>query len=177
MRGRFLSCEARIEHERGLSAAARVGLEKESHALARRQRRLEDTVLQLMERQESARTRVKELADRMAGLEDQLESRNRRLAAELAELSAESAKVALERETEAGSLPSDLLHLYEAQRAHHGSVGAAMLRDGRCGGCRLELTVTELRTIRAAEPAAVVRCEHCGRILVRTRPEALPRGQ
>ena len=38
----------------------------------------------------------------------------------------------------------------------------------RCEGCRLELSGSELATVRAAAPDDVVRHDECGRILVRT---------
>jgi len=46
-------------------------------------------------------------------------------------------------------------------------VGAAALRGRRCEGCRLELNPLDLDAIRAKGEDQVVRCEECGRILVR----------
>jgi len=67
----------------------------------------------------------------------------------------------------AADLPADLIKLYEQIREHTG-MGAALLRAGRCEGCRLELTPTDLQRIRSAPPDEVLRCEECRRILVRT---------
>ncbi|MDR3202861.1 MAG: C4-type zinc ribbon domain-containing protein, partial [Bifidobacteriaceae bacterium] len=52
-------------------------------------------------------------------------------------------------------------------RASRGGVGAAALRGATCGGCRLELNPHDLQAIRVAAEDEVVRCEECGRILVR----------
>lgn len=65
-------------------------------------------------------------------------------------------------------LPEDLLALYDRVARRTGSSGAAELRAGHCGGCGLEIDQAELRAIATAAPNAVVRCEECGRILVRT---------
>ena len=43
----------------------------------------------------------------------------------------------------------------------------------RCEGCRLELNPTDLGRMRAAGADAVLRCEECGRILVRTPDSGL----
>ena len=60
--------------------------------------------------------------------------------------------------------------LYDRIRAHSGT-GAAPLLQRRCGGCRLELNVVDLGRFRSAAEDEVLRCEECGRILVRT-PES-----
>ena len=46
-----------------------------------------------------------------------------------------------------------------------GGVGAAMLRQRRCEGCRIELSGSELASVRNAAPDEVVRCDNCRRIL------------
>ena len=70
-------------------------------------------------------------------------------------------------------LPSELalLTLYDRIRTQTGTTGTAMLKARQCQGCRIELYGSELATVRNADPHEVVRCENCGRILVRT-PES-----
>ena len=65
-------------------------------------------------------------------------------------------------------LDAGLVALYERLRGQLGGSGAAALRGSRCEGCRLELNPLDLEQIRARPVDAVVRCEECGRILVRT---------
>jgi len=69
-------------------------------------------------------------------------------------------------------VPGDLLALYAKIGASHGGVGAAELRQRRCTGCQLEVNAADLRRFAAAPPSEVLRCEECGRILVRTRASA-----
>jgi hypothetical protein len=52
-------------------------------------------------------------------------------------------------------------------------VGAAALHRGRCQGCQLTLTPADINRIRAEAADAVVRCEECRRILVRTAESGL----
>jgi predicted nucleic acid-binding Zn-ribbon protein len=46
-------------------------------------------------------------------------------------------------------------------------VAAALLVNGRCGGCHLALPATEVDRLRKLPADALVRCEQCERILVR----------
>ena len=73
----------------------------------------------------------------------------------------------------AGGIPEALLSLYDRIRTQTGSTGAAMLQARACQGCRLELYGNELSAVRNADPHEVVRCENCGRILVRTAESGL----
>lgn len=73
----------------------------------------------------------------------------------------------------AGSVPADLLKLYDKLRQQQGGIGAAKLYQRSCQGCRQELAITELNEIRQAAPNTVARCENCRRILVRTAESGL----
>ncbi len=71
----------------------------------------------------------------------------------------------------AAELPDDLITMYQKLRERNGGIGAAPLVGKRCMGCRMELAPSDLGKFKAAAPDAVLRCEECGRILVRT-PES-----
>jgi hypothetical protein len=79
----------------------------------------------------------------------------------------------LARETVATDVPPDLMALYVKLGAGRGGVGAAELRQRRCTGCQLEVNAAELRAFAAAPADEVLRCEECGRILVRTPQSGL----
>ncbi|KOX29860.1 MULTISPECIES: zinc ribbon domain-containing protein [Streptomyces] len=148
-------------------------LQREIASLAKRQGDLEDVVLEVMERRESAQERVAELTERVGAVQGKLDDATARRDAAVEELDAEAASVTKEREVVAGSVPDDLLKLYEKLREQQGGVGAAKLYQRSCQGCRQELAITELGEIRAAAPDTVVRCENCRRILVRTADSGL----
>lgn len=126
-----------------------------------------------MERRESAQERVTELTDRVAAVQAKVDDATARRDAATQELDAEAATVTKEREVVAGSVPADLLKLYDKLRAQQGGVGAARLYQRRCEGCRLELNITEINDVKAASPDTVLRCENCRRILVRTADSGL----
>lgn len=126
-----------------------------------------------MERRESAQERAGELAERLSSVQAKADDATARRDEAAAVLDADSAAATKEREVVAGSIPADLLKLYDKLRVKEGGVGAAKLFQRRCEGCRLELNITELNEVRAAAADAVVRCENCRRILVRTSESGL----
>lgn len=148
-------------------------LQHEIASLAKRQSDLEDVVLEVMERRESAQVRAAELTERVAAVQAKIDDAAGRRDAAYEQLDAEVAAVTKERAVIAGSVPADLLKLYEKLREQQGGIGAAKLYQRRCDGCRLELNITELNEVRAAAPDAVLRCENCRRILVRTAESGL----
>ncbi|MEV7870597.1 C4-type zinc ribbon domain-containing protein [Streptomyces sp. NPDC088124] len=148
-------------------------LQREIVSLARRQGDLEDIVLEVMERRESAQERVAELTERVSAVQAKADDAAARRDAAVGEFDAEAATVAKERGIVAGSVPADLLKLYEKLRGQQGGVGAARLFRRRCEGCQLELNITEVNEVKAAPADAVLRCENCRRILVRTADSGL----
>jgi predicted nucleic acid-binding Zn-ribbon protein len=157
----------------GVPAKEITGLQHEVTSLARRQSVLEDELLELMESQETADAQVAQLRSE---LQEILAARATAAAARdqaFAEIDDALGTRRTERDRLAGTLPGDLLALYDKVREANGGVGAAMLRQRRCEGCRLELSGSELAEVRAAKPENVVRCDNCRRILVRTAESGL----
>lgn len=141
--------------------------------LKKRLTELEDAELEVMEELEAARG----LEQTVAAEKSNLEGRGRALTASRDEKAAgltdhiaqqEAARLALVPE-----LPADLLALYDRIRAKAGGVGAALLQRGRCSGCQLQVTASDLGSYRAAPPTEVLRCAECDRILVRTAESGL----
>lgn len=157
----------------GLPAKELEGLQHEVATLARRQSSLEDNLLEVMEQHEEADATLAELTAQRAVLDGEVAELETARAAAFTEIDAAADERAGARITVAGELPSDLLALYERAREHGGGVGAAVLRQRRCEGCRIELSGSELSAVRAAAPDEVVRCDNCRRILVRTDESGL----
>lgn len=171
VRARASRDQQRLDSGMITSSKELTNLQHEIVSLARRQADLEEIVLDCMERRENAQNRVTELETERERVADQRGEAERRRKAVLAEIDADAGFVRKQRDTLAPDVPSDLLALYEKLRGQQGGVGAAALRQRRCEGCRLELGITELNAARKAAPEAVLRCESCRRILVRT-PES-----
>jgi predicted nucleic acid-binding Zn-ribbon protein len=153
------------------SAKELESLQQEVASLARRQGALEEDELEVMERLEDARGALGALTADRDGLTAQHDAAAADRDVAWAEGDRDREWVSSERATVLSDIPADLLALYEKLRADHNGVGAAALRQRRCEGCRMELTPTDIGRIRDAAPDAVLRCEECRRILVRT-PES-----
>lgn len=169
---------ARVTRDQGLLAGSGVSakqaadLQHELEALARRQRVLEDELLEVMEQREAVQTNLDEARAELAAGEQTLADATGRRDAGAADLDAAEAGRRRDREPLVAELPADLLGLYETGRSKRG-VGAALLRARQCGACRLELDRIELSRVTAAAPEAVLRHEDCGVIMVRTAESGL----
>ena len=153
------------------SAKELESLQQEVASLARRQGDLEDAELEVMERLDDARHALDGLTAERDELTTSLDAATADRDAAWGEGDRDREWVGGERAKVVTDLPADLLALYDKLRADHNGVGAAALHQRRCEGCRMELTPTDIGRIRAAAPDAVLRCEECRRILVRT-PES-----
>lgn len=146
-------------------------LQAELESLTRRRSDLEDVELEIMERVEGSRAAVTVLAEQRDALTAERDLLAASVEEQRAAIDAERREVAAVRGQIAAELPADLLTLYDKIRADHGGVGAARLYRGSCQGCHLALPPNEIEEIRSAAADAVLRCEECRRILVRT-PES-----
>src|SRR5690606_3373939 len=144
----------------------------ELEALARRQSDLEEIELDVMERLEAHEKALADVTDARDQTLAQREAAAAELERELAVVDEQAAAVATERAAKVDGLDPGLVALYERLREHFGGLAVAPLRGRRCEGCRLELNPSDLARITAADPEEVVRCEECGRILVRDAPAA-----
>jgi uncharacterized protein len=164
---------SRTERDRKMLAGAGVGakqatdLQHELDTLARRQGVLEDEQLEVMEQREALGMDVAHAERVLAESEHELHAVAERRDAALLDIDTGEAGRRREREQVVAALPADLLAEYERRRAR-GGTGAALLRERRCGACRLELDRTAIAALRAAPPDEVAHCEECGTVLVRT---------
>jgi predicted nucleic acid-binding Zn-ribbon protein len=148
-------------------------LQHEIATLGRRQADLEEIVLDGMERLESAQSRHAELQAQQDATAAHVAELTAARDTTTAEIDAEVTTLTAQRATQVGTIDDALVTLYEKIRAQQGGIGAAELRQRRCGGCRLELNNVELGRLRDAADDEVLRCEECRRILVRTTESGL----
>jgi predicted nucleic acid-binding Zn-ribbon protein len=170
VRDRSSRDQARMDAGQG-TAKDMQALQHEVAALSRRQSVLEDVELEVMERAESLAADIgrleaarAELAVRVGELEA---SRDKALT----ELDSEVEQIGRSRADVVAGVGEELVGLYEKIRASSGGIGAAVLRQRRCEGCRLELNAVDINRFTAAAQDEVLRCEECRRILIRT-PES-----
>jgi predicted nucleic acid-binding Zn-ribbon protein len=148
-------------------------MQGELESLERRITTLEDEELEVMARLEDVQKDLDSFAAQVRAADERLATLTSARDQKLHALDAELAGLDAERRPAADGLPADLLALYDKLRESKGGVGAAELRARQCGGCRLTLDAHEIGEIRALPEDAVVRCEECQRILVRTAESGL----
>ena len=173
VRTRMQKDQQRLDAGQVSSPRELENLQSQIESLKRRQSDLEDEELEIMEKREVVQTRLQELRDERDQTATTLSDTEQRRDAAFAEIDADHDKTTQQRGELAGTLPEDLLALYEKVRASSSGVGAAALHRGRCEGCHLQLNTTDLNRLRDAAPDEVVRCEECRRILVRTEESGL----
>ncbi|MGH3873291.1 MAG: zinc ribbon domain-containing protein [Pseudonocardiaceae bacterium] len=176
LEGEIDQVRARQDRDRGLLDSGSISsgkqLEDLQHELATLQRRqtvLEDDLLEVMERREATGADVDRGRATLADIDQQRLDASRRRDDAVADLESTEKRRRHERQTLISALPTALVALYERIRAHRGT-GAALLREQRCGACRLELDRTAIGRLREAAPDEVLRCEECGVLLVRGEP-------
>ena len=153
-----------------VSAKQMTDLEHELNTLQRRQTTLEDELLELMERREAVELDGQHAAVELAKAEEALTDAAGRRDHALADLDTTFARRTADREKLVPQFPQPLLDLYEQVRKIRG-IGASLLRQRKCGACRIELDRSAISRIAASPADEVVTCEECGAIMVRT-PES-----
>jgi predicted nucleic acid-binding Zn-ribbon protein len=148
-------------------------LQHELVSLQRRQTELEDSELELMEQREQAQGVLDGVQARLATAREQRAAAEARRDEVLGEITRDEEFRTTARRPLVDDLPAELVALYDRIREASGGVAAALLRGGRCGGCRLELSGSERARVKAAPPDEVLRCEECRRIMVRTAESGL----
>lgn len=156
-----------------LSHKAMTEMQHELAGLDQRRELLESDVLEIMERQEALemeRERAQATATALLERRGQaVVARDHAVAAtenEITEFGSRRAAIGTE-------IDAALLAVYDRLR-DQGQVGAGLVRQRRCGACRIELDPRTLNAIAAAADDDVVRCEECAAIMVRTEQSGLP---
>ena len=166
VRARAARDNARLESGQGTPKDLQA-LSSELEVLTRRVSDLEDTELEVMERLEVAETELAAAETQHREIAAQIEELERQRDIAFADIDEEHAKIKAERAAAAEGLDAELLALYAKLRDAHGGIGAAQLLRGQCQGCNMTLNAGDLAAIEHAAVDQIVRCEECGRILVR----------
>ena len=151
----------------GMVSKELLAMQKELELLAARQSALEEEELEAMEVLETQEKALAATEENIRANEAAVEEAQRERDSEYARLDDEIAQLESTRAEAVAPLDADLVTLYDSLRTKNGGVGAAALVGGSCQGCHMSLTPADLAAIESAAPDDVVRCEECGRIVVR----------
>jgi hypothetical protein len=122
----------------------------------------EDLVLAEMERAEALEAEVRREEQAVKGAEDAHRQARAALDQEAARFEAEAGQRRQEREAVAGSLPADLLELFQRVARLRG-VALAEAKDAMCEACHLKLQVQMYVDLKRNEE--ITQCPACHRIL------------
>jgi predicted nucleic acid-binding Zn-ribbon protein len=169
---RRLEAKAKAEDQRMYSGTVSSpkelqAMQSEIESLRRHARQLEDEELEVMERREALDAEVAGVEGALAGAQAEIERLSEVIAALEAEIDAELAAEEAARDGVLPNIPAATLRLYEQIRTDNRGVGAARLVGSTCQACHLALPATEVDRIRHLRADELVRCDHCGAILVR----------
>ena len=142
-------------------------LMEEADSLRRRQRTLEDELLEIMELAEPVAAQVTEREEQQRDLLARRSVAKERLDAVESEVGTELTAAEVQRAREAGAIPPPMLQEYERLRKRLDGVAVSELVGTTCTGCHTTLAAMEVERIRREPPDALVHCEPCGRIVVR----------
>src|SRR5262249_32769634 len=142
-------------------------LQSDLDSLKRRQRDLEDLVIEQMELAEPIDEELSQLEANTVAATPALAGATVRLDGGAGHLTRELAELRTREETARSSVPDDVLVTYDGSRKRLGGVAVARLAGNRCEGCHLMIPSAEAEALRRSPPDALITCPECTRILVR----------
>lgn len=144
-----------------------TALQDEIASLKRRQRDLEDRVIELMETAEPLDEHLASFAEQRSAAEARMAEISQAITVAEAEIDVEVERELRERTAAAGAIDAELLTQYDAIRERAGGIGVARFTNGLCEGCHLTMSAMETDRIKKAPADELVQCESCERLLVR----------
>lgn len=141
-------------------------MQHELISLNSRRAELEEIELEVMLKAEGIKERIKELRNKEEALAIQVAEAAVVKDSALSEIENELKAAVAARQELIPQIEKALLDLYEKIRSG-GTVGAARLINGQCGGCNLTINAGDLSKLMSLPDDEVARCEECRCILVR----------
>jgi uncharacterized protein len=163
----------RIRNERELQA-----LRREIDSMKEANSKLEDDVLQWLERIEREKNILTQTQTQVEGLKAQIETASAQIAVEVATLEEELRLEQSDRDKLAMQVDADLCARYERIFAKRSGLAVVEIRAGTCRGCHMRIPPhmdNQILSNVQQNTGMIFHCPHCGRILLRKlEPEAPP---
>jgi predicted nucleic acid-binding Zn-ribbon protein len=122
----------------------------------------EDKALEIMGQVETVQREIAALSAEVKRMEEEWQRERERLLAEQAELKSAIDALGKRRDEIAATVELAHLELYEALRAKRQGYAVARIEQGRCQGCRITLSTSEMTRARVG---GLVQCDSCSRVL------------
>jgi len=124
---------------------------------------IEENVLEMMERVEENEKAIKELEEQASEARKVFDVERARLEAQVAELGQELTDLERQQKMVAEMVEKPLLARYNRLKTMRKGFAVAEVRDGACGGCRLQLPPQLVAEVRRGDE--LMDCSYCHRIL------------
>jgi len=121
----------------------------------------DDLLLAMMEKLESRKAEAQRLQESCKTIEAAWQKEKLELKVQKDKVMGELAELEKKRKEIAGEIDGSALNTYEGIKGRK-SQAVVKVEQGRCMGCRVTLSVSELQRVRGM---AIVTCNNCGRIL------------
>ena len=142
-----------------------AGIESEISSLKSRLSDLEDAELELLERRDSSRSELELLEQQRDAAEAALDATKSDISSELHAMRAENADLVAKIQGLKGSLPSELVELFDKKLQRGAAVG--LLLGSSCSACNMSLNSTAMAEINRVPEDELAFCSECSAILVR----------
>ncbi len=142
-------------------------LQADLESLQRRQRDLEDLVIEQMELAEPIDAELAQLTTEAGVATAELDVATAALDDVAGHLTSELADLEGKEAAARAAIDAELLATYDGMRARLGGVAIAKMAGNRCEGCHLMIPSAEAEALRRSPVDAVITCPECTRILVR----------
>ncbi len=140
-----------------------ASLQSEESYLKRRQRQLEDEMLEAIIHLEEQEGELESQQEGLAQATARWEAVQASLRAEQAELEAQVRQLKAQRAAVQGALQPEELSVYDDLQRRKKGLAVVLLQGQACGGCGVRLPTSMAQQVRQAE--ALHFCPSCGRIL------------
>ncbi len=138
-----------------------MGYEQELEGLKKKLNKMDDGILAMMEQIESEKSNVARLNSAFKEAEETWLKEKEELQRQSDEIKNEIYQKGVRRSEILASIDAASLAVYEDVKRHRGQA-VVRVEQGRCMGCRVTLSLSELQRVRGN---SIVRCSNCGRIL------------
>ena len=122
----------------------------------------EDRALEIMGQVETVQREIAALSAEVRRMEEEWQKERERLLAEQTELTSAIDALGKRRNEIAATVELTHLDLYEALRVKRQGYAVARIEQGRCQGCRITLSTSEMTRARVG---GLVQCDSCSRVL------------
>lgn len=138
-----------------------MGYEQEAGLLRNRLSKMDDSLLDMMERIESGKDRTARLKQVFDEARQTWDKEKAALQQKADEVNGQMVGLDAKRKEILKEIDGATLSLYEGIKSRR-SQAVVRVEQGRCMGCRCFLSVSELQRVRGS---SIVQCSNCGRIL------------